>query len=205
MLYINSAFSNLEVSIISNGTLVYNAVSTEANNHSTAMVALVDECLDKCGLASLSELDAFAILSGPGSYTGLRIGMSYVKGLAAATQKPIIAIDLFDILLYNSKSHFAFYQPMKGEVLYKVRNETTVTLCTTSEAMAMVSHEKPAVVLSNSIHDLENAQHIVSDEMPNIATCVWQRFTTESFSNLLDAAPFYGKDVFIAKPKAVKT
>ncbi|MBP6977073.1 MAG: tRNA (adenosine(37)-N6)-threonylcarbamoyltransferase complex dimerization subunit type 1 TsaB [Bacteroidales bacterium] len=62
------------------------------NAHSSLIISLIEEVMTAAGL-SLPELDAIAVSQGPGSYTGLRIGVSTVKGLCFALGKPMIAVD----------------------------------------------------------------------------------------------------------------
>jgi tRNA threonylcarbamoyladenosine biosynthesis protein TsaB len=59
-----------------------------ANTHSESLIVLIDECLQELGL-SLADLDGVAIGAGPGSFTGLRIGMATAKGLCFAADKPL--------------------------------------------------------------------------------------------------------------------
>lgn len=62
----------------------------EPNSHSTYLASFVDEVLCKAGI-KVSDLDAVVVGGGPGSYTGLRIGVSLAKGLCFAANKPLIA------------------------------------------------------------------------------------------------------------------
>ena len=59
--------------------------------HSVSLGALVDEVLSEAGL-SVSDIDAFAVDIGPGSFTGVRIGVSFVNALAYANDKPVFAV-----------------------------------------------------------------------------------------------------------------
>ena len=70
--------------------------------HSTQLVSLIDKILKKAGLP-LKKLDGFCINKGPGSFTGLRIGITTVKGLAFVLQKPVVAIPSMDILAQNAR------------------------------------------------------------------------------------------------------
>ena len=60
-------------------------------NHSVALLPMLDALLCNCGLA-LSDMDAFAVTIGPGSFTGLRIGVATVKAWGQALEKPLIGI-----------------------------------------------------------------------------------------------------------------
>jgi tRNA threonylcarbamoyladenosine biosynthesis protein TsaB len=59
--------------------------------HSEKLLTLIDEVLREASL-SIGQVDGIAVSSGPGSFTGLRIGVSAAKGLATATSKPLIAV-----------------------------------------------------------------------------------------------------------------
>ena len=68
--------------------------------HSVLIMEKVDEALKKAGLA-LSECDFFASVVGAGSFTGIRIGISAVKGFALAFGKPTLPVTSFEIVAYN--------------------------------------------------------------------------------------------------------
>ncbi len=98
---------------------------TNKNTHAGRLMSAIDATL---GLADMDvrECDGFAVTTGPGSFTGLRIGVSSVKGLAFATQKPVTGISTLDVLAYQFPWFPDLICPMldarKGEVytaLYK--------------------------------------------------------------------------------------
>jgi len=66
--------------------------SYEENSHSKYLTVFIEELLKNNGI-TVDDLDAIAVSEGPGSYTGLRIGVSAAKGLAYAKDKPMIAVD----------------------------------------------------------------------------------------------------------------
>jgi len=68
--------------------------------HSQKLMPLIEELLDSLEL-TLMDIDVLAVSKGPGSFTGLRIGISTVKGLAQAANKPVIGIPTLDSLAYN--------------------------------------------------------------------------------------------------------
>lgn len=68
--------------------------------HSERLMRTIDEVLRGSGI-ELKDLDGYAVSIGPGSFTGLRIGLSTVKGLAFTTNKPITAIPTLDALACN--------------------------------------------------------------------------------------------------------
>ncbi|MGI5957922.1 MAG: tRNA (adenosine(37)-N6)-threonylcarbamoyltransferase complex dimerization subunit type 1 TsaB [Massiliimalia sp.] len=68
--------------------------------HSQTMMPMCQQLLENAKI-SLKEVDAFAVSTGPGSFTGLRIGLSAVKGMAFALQKPCIGVSTLDALAQN--------------------------------------------------------------------------------------------------------
>lgn len=70
--------------------------------HSQTIMPMCEQLLNCCQI-SLEEIDAFAVAKGPGSFTGLRIGLSAVKGMAYALKKPCIAVSTLDALSINGK------------------------------------------------------------------------------------------------------
>ncbi|MDP3110961.1 MAG: tRNA (adenosine(37)-N6)-threonylcarbamoyltransferase complex dimerization subunit type 1 TsaB [Thermodesulfovibrionales bacterium] len=68
--------------------------------HSERLMAEIEHCLKQSSL-KISDIDVFAVAIGPGSFTGLRIGLSAVKGLSYATGKPIVSVPTLDALALN--------------------------------------------------------------------------------------------------------
>src|SRR5687767_8678007 len=60
-------------------------------SHSNSLLSDINDCLNKGGV-TLCDIDVFACASGPGSFTGLRIGIATVKGLAATLDRPSIGV-----------------------------------------------------------------------------------------------------------------
>ena len=71
-----------------------------ALKHSVVLMGEVDKALKEADLAP-GECDFFAAVTGPGSFTGIRIGISTVKGFAVATGKPLVSVTAFELLAYN--------------------------------------------------------------------------------------------------------
>lgn len=81
-----------------------------AMKHSVSLMTAVDDVLKRANLA-LNECDFFAVAVGAGSFTGIRIGISAVKGFALATGKKVLPITSFDVIAYNN------FESEKGKVL----------------------------------------------------------------------------------------
>ncbi len=81
----------------------YAAFSENAGmKHSTLLLPEVDALLKSAG-ATLSEMDAFGVVVGAGSFTGIRIGIATVKAFALSQSKPVITVTSFDVIAYNKR------------------------------------------------------------------------------------------------------
>lgn len=85
------------VGVARDGELISLRESAEGRDHARQVGVFVDELLREMNLQA-DELDAVAVGKGPGSYTGLRIGVSFAKGLCYGVGKPLIAIGSLDAL-----------------------------------------------------------------------------------------------------------
>ncbi|MEG2365374.1 MAG: tRNA (adenosine(37)-N6)-threonylcarbamoyltransferase complex dimerization subunit type 1 TsaB [Alistipes sp.] len=85
------------VGIAKDGELISLRESDEGRDHAKKVGVFVDEMLKELDLAPC-DLDAVAVSKGPGSYTGLRIGVSFAKGLCYGIQKPLVAIGSLNAL-----------------------------------------------------------------------------------------------------------
>ena len=85
------------VAILQDGAVRYEAMAVNAFTHSQSILPLAEEAYLHTGLA-IGQTDVFAVTVGPGSFTGVRIGVSTVKGLAHAAGKPCVAVDALEAM-----------------------------------------------------------------------------------------------------------
>lgn len=97
ILLIETSTAVLSVALAENGSVVASRECREPRLQASLTAPLVKEVLDSKGLAAL-DCDAVCVGKGPGSYTGLRVGVSTAKGLAFGAGLPLIAIGSLDIL-----------------------------------------------------------------------------------------------------------
>lgn len=90
ILGIDTSTPRAAVAAVAGGRLLSERVS-EVRTHSERLLTLIDEVLGEAGV-SLAELEGIAVGAGPGSFTGLRIGMATAKGLCFASGKPMWAV-----------------------------------------------------------------------------------------------------------------
>ena len=99
ILCIETATDICSVSLSHDGKTIALAETAKGFSHASTLTILIQNCLDEVNL-TLNELDAVALSQGPGSYTGLRIGVSVAKGICYALDKPMIAIDTLEALAW---------------------------------------------------------------------------------------------------------
>ncbi|MFY0482634.1 tRNA (adenosine(37)-N6)-threonylcarbamoyltransferase complex dimerization subunit type 1 TsaB [Flavobacterium sp. PLA-1-15] len=98
ILNIETATKNCSVSIAENGvTLLCKEIAEQGYSHAEKLHVFIEEIIKEASI-SLSDLSAIAVSQGPGSYTGLRIGVSAAKGLCFALDIPLIAVDTLESL-----------------------------------------------------------------------------------------------------------
>lgn len=103
------------VNIAKDGAVLYEKKSDDQKNHAAFLHPAIIEALKKNGL-TINDIDAIAVSHGPGSYTGIRVGLAAAKGLCYASNKPLITINQLEILakdaIDNRDDKAALYCPM---------------------------------------------------------------------------------------------
>ncbi|MCD0467996.1 tRNA (adenosine(37)-N6)-threonylcarbamoyltransferase complex dimerization subunit type 1 TsaB [Flavobacterium sp. ENC] len=103
ILNIETATKNCSVAIAKNGeTVLCKEIAEEGYSHAEKLHVFIEEVLAESGI-SVHDLAAIAVSQGPGSYTGLRIGVSAAKGLCYALNIPLIAVDTLLTLAAQAK------------------------------------------------------------------------------------------------------
>lgn len=97
ILNIETATTTCSAALTSDGFILCHREEMEGRNHATLLSDFIKACLDHARDHEM-KLDAVAVSIGPGSYTGLRIGLSEAKGLAYAMDIPLIGIDTLKLL-----------------------------------------------------------------------------------------------------------
>lgn len=119
------------------------AVVREAQVHASRLAPMIDEILQTAHLRS-SDIEAVAVTSGPGSYTGLRIGTSTAKGLCLALNVPLLAVGTLELLAYQASVH----------------NEKEALLCPMIDARRM---EVYSMVLDSALNIVQPVEAQVID------------------------------------------
>ena len=94
---IDTATATARVSVAKNGLVLQEAVNIIQTDHAGFLQVAVKEIINKAGIG-WEQVDAIAVTIGPGSYTGLRVGLASAKGLCYALNKPLITIGTLEVL-----------------------------------------------------------------------------------------------------------
>lgn len=101
ILMIDTSGPACSVAVMQEGRLIYEAQLTSGRTHSQRVMPMVDQALTMTELTP-ADIDLFGAVVGPGSFTGVRIGVSTVKALAHAAGKPCVGIDALEALAANA-------------------------------------------------------------------------------------------------------
>ena len=216
------------VGIARDGEIVSMLESDEGRDHARQVAVFVDELLEEMGLQP-DELDAIAVGKGPGSYTGLRIGVSFAKGLAYGLGKPLLAVGSLDALTEVAREDYeagildvdgweeAVLCPMvdarrmevytqrfdsRGNALSEVSAEV---IDAESFAAERVS-ERPFVIFGNGAKKCEEVLSgavwvPVAPSARGLVRLAEEAFTAGRFEDIAYFEPFYLKDFVVIASK----
>ncbi len=134
------------VSVFENLSLKSSNSTEVEKSHSKLLIQLIDQSL-KDAKIKINEVDAFAVSMGPGSYTGLRIGVSTIKGLCYSLEKPLISINTLEILSKSALNH--------------INNYNDFFICPMIDARRMEVFIK---MLDNDFNEVEKDKALILDD-----------------------------------------
>ncbi|MBP5177638.1 MAG: tRNA (adenosine(37)-N6)-threonylcarbamoyltransferase complex dimerization subunit type 1 TsaB [Clostridia bacterium] len=102
-LAIDTSADHLTVIVKIGEKIATSFIKESGTRHSEQLMPEVEKCLRALGV-SVHDIDVFCAVTGPGSFTGIRIGVATVKGFADATKKKVLGVTAFDVIAYNVKS-----------------------------------------------------------------------------------------------------
>ncbi len=111
LLAADSSAKTATVALFENGTLIAEYTQNIGLTHSEGFLPLLETML-KMANKDISQIDYYAVTNGPGSFTGLRIGVATIKGLAHAHNKPLAEISTLDALAENVPNFSGYVCPM---------------------------------------------------------------------------------------------
>ncbi len=148
ILCLETATPSCSVALVHNAEVLAWEEDPKGQNHSEKITLFIDSVMKKAGI-SYADLDAVAVSMGPGSYTGLRIGVSTAKGLCYAASKPLIAVSTLEAMAYGGRR---FLHPLRS---------VEMTLIPMIDARRM---EVYASVFDENINKIKDTEAVIIDE-----------------------------------------
>ena len=99
-LAVDTSTQSVSVALLNSDSVLAECLINVGINHSETLLPAIERILSVTG-TEIAEVDLFALTVGPGSFTGLRVGASTVKGLALAADKPVVGVSSMDALALN--------------------------------------------------------------------------------------------------------
>lgn len=111
LLALDTATETCGIAFLVDGHMKVELNLSHGQTHAKHLMSGVEAVLNMAGVP-LNDVDAFAVTRGPGSFTGLRIGISTIKGLALAMGKPVVGISSLEVLAFQAESSQEWICPM---------------------------------------------------------------------------------------------
>lgn len=214
ILNIETATKNCSVALAKDGqTILCKEIAEQGYSHAEKLHVFIEEILKESGV-TFQDLKAVAVSKGPGSYTGLRIGVSAAKGVCYALGIPLISIDTLALLARQVQVDSGWIVPMidarRMEVYsavfdcnYKKIREVRAEIITensfneTSEAIYFVGdcHQKCKNVLTAATFNF--LPQFVFPSANEMSALSFEKFTKNQFEDVAYFEPFYLKDFML--------
>ncbi len=220
ILNIETATTNCSVSLSKEGkTIVLKEDYDKNYSHAERLHVYIDEVLKEAGMSS-QDLSAIAVSKGPGSYTGLRIGVSAAKGLCFALDKPLISISTLEALAHQVNCQegviVAMLDARRMEVYSAVfdsnHNQIRETEAQIIDAESFNNYlEKGKVYfIGNGVEKTKaSINHpnavFIEDKLPSaneMSLLANNKFKIDEFEDVAYFEPYYLKDFVALKPKS---
>ena len=155
ILSLDSSATVASVAICDDERLLAEYTVNNGNTHSETLLPMVETALKHYGI-TIDEIDLFAVSAGPGSFTGVRIGVATLKGLAFGRSKPCAAISTLEAIAENAKAREGLICPVMnarrsqvytalfssdGETLTRLLPDSALSIDELDELLS--KHEKP--------------------------------------------------------------
>jgi tRNA threonylcarbamoyladenosine biosynthesis protein TsaB len=223
ILQIETATSVCSVALSINGDTMALKELAAQNIHASSLTLFIEEVMGQAKL-KYADLDAIAVSKGPGSYTGLRIGVSTAKGLCFALDKPLIGINTLEMMAKGFLTQHPHYGGLVCPMIDARRMEVFTAvfdskLNVVEPVHAKIVDEKSFILELNQHYTtfigdgaakcklvLANMNAHFSEENYNSATYMSslaaQAFEKDQFEDVAYFEPFYLKDFVFTQPKA---
>jgi len=213
LLHINTALNDAYVGVSGGAEIIGTALSENPFDHAAFLQPAIKEICRKNHI-SLNQIDAVTVVNGPGSYTGLRVGLSAAKGICYALNKPLICINTLEWLAKNihdekvdlicpmiDARRMEVYTALYDKSLNAVLEPSAMILTDESFSDSLSTHSIAFVgngsnkwkSMVQNPRALFPASCSGIDEQVNLTVRKWE---SKVFDELAYTEPFYIKDFF---------
>lgn len=182
ILAVDTSATAASVAVAEENKLIGEFSINTALTHSQTLMPMVDELLKNTGL-SVNDIDAAAVNAGPGSFTGVRIGVAAVKGIAFPKNLPCVSVSTLESMAYNMLGNDCIVCSVMDarcsqvyNALFRVKG-CTVTRMTDDRALSLTD-------LKNELQNINEKVVLVGD-----GAVLCSKFLGEEFENIM-LAPF---------------
>lgn len=230
ILHIETATDICSVAISVGDQQLASVESGPERSHATLLNSFIRKCLHECN-KELQEIEAIAVSKGPGSYTGLRIGVSTAKGIAYGLQKPLLSTGTLQSMAAGASSHSQIQELIlkhgSGLVLCPMLDarRMEVYTCFLTQELEVVREVAADIVDETSFGDILDKNvvcffgngadkcekaikhpnaYFITDFNPSASHMikpVLKRFREQKFEDVAYFEPFYLKDFIATTPK----
>ena len=216
ILNIETATKNCSVALAKEGkTIVCKELATENFSHAEKLHVFIEQILVESNV-QFSELNAIAVSQGPGSYTGLRIGVSSAKGFSYALNIPLIAVDTLQLLAKQINIDKGIILPMidarRMEVFSAMYDSNYNQIrATQAEIIDESSYQEISETIhlvgdgiwkfTNTLTDEKFVFHnkVVYPSAKEMSALSFEKFQNSDFVDVAYFEPFYLKDFLLVK------
>jgi len=215
ILHIDTSSAQAVIAVSHNGKCLHQRTSDDTRNHAAAINLLIDDVLSQSNIA-FRDLQAVCVIGGPGSYTGLRIGLATAKAYCYTLDLPLIMINKLDLLAlqyiggHEVKHNYYLTKLLAraGEYFICLYNKDGKQILppqhVAEDALPEIFREygdKLAIIGQASGDIVPEAAHVTYYENEQVDIRFWSEYAFElfncnSFVSLASSEPFYLKQVY---------
>jgi len=216
ILNIETATKNCSVSLAKNGeTILCKEIAEQGYSHAEKLHVFIEEILKETGIDAI-DLNGIAVSKGPGSYTGLRIGVSTAKGLCYALGIPLISVDTLQVLAKKVVVKDGLIVPMLDARRMEVYSAIF------DKSYSKIKEVQAEILTENSYADSQETFYFIGDCQEKCKTVLtatnfhflpeivfpsakemsalsYEKFINNDFEDVAYFEPFYLKDFLITK------
>ncbi|MDR3678928.1 MAG: tRNA (adenosine(37)-N6)-threonylcarbamoyltransferase complex dimerization subunit type 1 TsaB [Flavipsychrobacter sp.] len=216
ILHIDTSGSTGTIALAKEGAIISSVSTDEARNQASTINLMIDHVLQQGGIKT-GQLEAIAVCGGPGSYTGLRIGLATAKGLCYALSIPLLMANKLSLLASNKQDLHKSAYPFYITLLTARTQEYFITVIDAvgavilepqhiMEADLQLQQFEQGYFVTDTAADTPNVfnENTIIDNGVSIDANYWAKAAKESFflkkfTNIATAEPFYLKEVYTHK------